>query len=89
MLKFTVASEKTGRPIGFWSSTVASLSTSSTLISLSIGYLLPLWDANRQTLADMIMATVCLPTSATVSDQGSQPPKTSQGQIGGSGPTHR
>ena len=26
-----------------------------------IGYLFPLWDAKRQTLADKIMATVCLP----------------------------
>ena len=26
-----------------------------------IGYLFPLWDAKRQTLADKIMTTVCLP----------------------------
>ena len=26
-----------------------------------IGFLLPLWDPKRQTLADKIMTTVCLP----------------------------
>jgi len=28
---------------------------------LCIGYLFPLWDAKRQTIADKIMTTVCLP----------------------------
>jgi len=26
-----------------------------------VGYLFPLWDAKRQTFADKIMTTVCLP----------------------------
>ena len=26
-----------------------------------VGYLFPLWDAKRQTLADKMMSTVCLP----------------------------
>jgi hypothetical protein len=29
-----------------------------------IGYLFPLWDAKRQTIADKIMTTVCLPLEA-------------------------
>ena len=32
-----------------------------------IGYLFPLWDAKRQTLADKMMATVCLPLDRTAS----------------------
>jgi len=27
----------------------------------NIGYLFPLWDAKRQTIADKIMSTVCFP----------------------------
>ena len=30
-----------------------------------VGYLFPLWDAKRQTLADKMLATVCLPLSPT------------------------
>jgi hypothetical protein len=26
-----------------------------------VGYLFPLWDAKRQTIADKIMSTICLP----------------------------
>jgi hypothetical protein len=26
-----------------------------------IGYLFPLWDAKRQTIADKIMGTICVP----------------------------
>jgi hypothetical protein len=32
------------------------------LITLGIGFLFPLWDPKRQTLADKIMSTVCLPS---------------------------
>jgi RDD family len=34
-------------------------------IICNIGYLFPLWDAKRQTLADKIMTTVCLPIEQT------------------------
>jgi hypothetical protein len=33
-----------------------------------LGYLFPLWTAKRQTLADKIMATVCLPLEQKAPD---------------------
>jgi hypothetical protein len=36
-------------------------------VILHIGYLFPLWTAKRQTLADKMMATVCLPLDRTAS----------------------
>jgi DNA-binding beta-propeller fold protein YncE len=62
VLKFTVVSEKTGQPIGFGRSVVRELAHIVDWIIFYIGYLFPLWDARRRTLADMIMSTVCLAT---------------------------
>jgi uncharacterized RDD family membrane protein YckC len=64
VLKFKVVSEKTGQPIGFGLSIVRQLAHIVDAIICYIGYLFPLWDAKRQTLADKIMSTVCLPTAA-------------------------
>jgi uncharacterized RDD family membrane protein YckC len=61
VLKFRVVSEKTGQPIGFASSVVRQLAHITDTLTGSIGYLFPLWDAKRQTLADKIMTTVCVP----------------------------
>ena len=61
VLKFKVVSEKTGQPIGFGLSIVRQLAHIVDAIICYIGYLFPLWDAKRQTLADKIMTTVCLP----------------------------
>ena len=61
VLKFKVVSEKTGQPIGFGLSIVRQLRHVVDAIICYIGYLFPLWDAKRQTLADKIMTTVCLP----------------------------
>lgn len=61
VLKFAVVSERTGRPIGFWPSLGRQLAHLLDTVFCSIGYLWPLWDAKRQTFADKIMATVCLP----------------------------
>lgn len=61
ILKFKVVSEKTGQPIGFGLSIVRQLAHIVDGIICYIGYLFPLWDAKRQTLADKIMTTVCLP----------------------------
>jgi RDD family len=60
-LKFEVVSEKTGKPIGFGLSVLRQVAHLIDASVLCIGYVLPLWDAKRQTLADKIMATVCLP----------------------------
>lgn len=61
VLKFKVVSETTGQPIGFGLSIVRQLAHFVDAIICYIGYLFPLWDAKRQTLADKIMTTVCLP----------------------------
>lgn len=63
VLKFKVVSEKTGQPIGFGLSVVRQIAHFVDAIICYIGYLFPLWDAKRQTLADKIMTTVCLPTT--------------------------
>ena len=61
IMKFKVVSEKTGQPIGVGLSIVRQLAHVVDAIICYIGYLFPLWDAKRQTLADKIMTTVCLP----------------------------
>jgi uncharacterized RDD family membrane protein YckC len=60
-LKFKVVSEKTGQPLGFGMSVVRQLAHFVDAVICYIGFLFPLWDAKRQTLADKIMTTVCLP----------------------------
>jgi uncharacterized RDD family membrane protein YckC len=61
VMKFKVVSETTGQPIGFGMSVVRFLAHFVDTIICYIGFLFPLWDAKRQTLADKIMTTVCLP----------------------------
>jgi uncharacterized RDD family membrane protein YckC len=61
LLKFKVVSENTGEPIGFGMSVLRQIAHGVDAAILHIGYLFPLWTAKRQTLADKIMATVCLP----------------------------
>ena len=61
MLKFKVVSEKTGQPIGFGMSLVRQLAHIVDAAICYIGYLFPLWDAKRQTIADKLINTVCLP----------------------------
>jgi uncharacterized RDD family membrane protein YckC len=61
IMKFKVVSEKTGQPLGFGLSIVRQLAHLVDSFLCGIGYLFPLWDGKRQTLADKIMTTVCLP----------------------------
>ena len=61
VMKFKVVSEKTWQPIGFGMSVVRQIAHIVDSIICYIGYLFPLWDNKRQTLADKIMTTVCLP----------------------------
>jgi uncharacterized RDD family membrane protein YckC len=61
IMKFKVVSEKTGQPIGFGLSIVRQLAHSIDSAICYIGFLFPLWDAKRQTIADKIMSTICLP----------------------------
>lgn len=62
-LKFKVVSENTGQPIGFGMSVIRQLMHVVDQVVFFIGYLNPLWDPKRQTLADKIMRTVCLPSA--------------------------
>ncbi len=61
ILKFKVVSEVTGEPLGFGMSVVRQLAHFVDAIICYVGFLFPLWDSKRQTLADKIMTTVCLP----------------------------
>jgi uncharacterized RDD family membrane protein YckC len=61
VLKFKVVSEKTWQPIGFGLSIVRQIAHVVDAIPCYIGYLWPLWDPKRQTFADKIMSTVCIP----------------------------
>ena len=69
VLKFKVVSENTGEPIGFGMSVLRQIVHVIDIAIFYIGYLFPLWTAKRQTLADKIMATVCLPLEQSA-DQG-------------------
>jgi len=60
VLHFKVISEKTGAPIGFGRSIARQLAHVVDALICYVGYLFPLWDAKRQTLADRIMGTVCV-----------------------------
>lgn len=68
VMKFKVVSENTGQPLGFGMSVVRQITHLVDTIICCIGYLFPLWDAKRQTVADKIMSTVCLPLERTVPD---------------------
>ena len=61
IMKFKVVSEATGQPIGFGMSIVRQIAHFIDGAICYIGYLFPLWDAKRQTIADKIIKTVCLP----------------------------
>jgi uncharacterized RDD family membrane protein YckC len=65
MTRIRVVGEATGRPIGFTRSVVRQLVHVVDLLCCGIGYLLPLLDAKRQTLADKLMSTVCLPNRSS------------------------
>jgi uncharacterized RDD family membrane protein YckC len=68
LLKFKVVSENTGQPLGFGMSVVRQIAHLVDMIIGCIGYLFPLWDAKRQTVADKMMSTVCLPLQRTAPD---------------------
>jgi uncharacterized RDD family membrane protein YckC len=65
VLGFRVVSENTGEPIGFGLSLLRVIAHAIDSAIFYIGYLFPLWDAKCQTLADKMLATVCLPLNST------------------------
>jgi uncharacterized RDD family membrane protein YckC len=60
-LKIKLVSEDTGQPIGTLNAFLRDLAHIVDGAICDIGYLFPLWDAKRQTIADKIMKTVVIP----------------------------
>jgi len=75
VMKFKVISEKTGQPIGFGLSIVRQLAHIIDGAICYIGYLFPLWDAKRQTIADKIMSTICVPAEQATLNPQPLPPQ--------------
>ncbi len=65
VMKFMVVSERTWQPVGFGVSLIRQLAHVLDVLICYLGYLFPIWDAKRQTFADKIMSTVCVPASAS------------------------
>ena len=79
-MKFKVISEKTGQPIGFGLSIVRQIAHVVDSLVCYIGWLFPLWDAKRQTLADKIMSTICVPAEQAALNPQPLPPQPPQQQ---------
>ena len=62
-LNIRLVSEESGQPIGMLMAFVRDICHIVDSIICYIGYLFPLWDAKRQTLADKIMKTVVIPAA--------------------------
>lgn len=60
-LNIKLISEETGQPIGMLMAFLRDICHFVDSIICLVGYLFPLWDAKRQTLADKIMKTVVVP----------------------------
>lgn len=61
VLGIKVLSETTGQPIGFGMSVVRQIAHFLDAVICYIGFLLPLFTAKRQTIADMLVKTVVVP----------------------------
>jgi uncharacterized RDD family membrane protein YckC len=60
-LNLCLVSDETGQPIGMLMAFVRDICHIVDSIICYVGYLFPLWDAKRQTLADKIVRTVVIP----------------------------
>jgi len=61
VLNLRLVSEETGQPIGMAMAFVRDLCHFIDGVICYVGFLFPLWDAKRQTIADKIMRTVVIP----------------------------
>jgi len=61
VLNIRLVSEETGQPIGMLMAFVRDICHIVDAIICYVGFLFPLWDAKRQTLADKIVRTVVVP----------------------------
>jgi uncharacterized RDD family membrane protein YckC len=62
---FGLIREATGRPMGLWRAIVRELAHAFDYLILGIGFLMPLWDAKGQTVADKMMKTMAVDMTAT------------------------
>ncbi len=62
VLNMSLIGEQTGQPIGPGKAFLRDICHFVDSVICYIGYLFPLWDAKRQTLADKIMQTVVIPS---------------------------
>jgi uncharacterized RDD family membrane protein YckC len=60
VLNIRLVSDETGQPIGMLMAFVRDICHLVDSIICYVGYLFPLWDAKRQTLADKIVKTVVI-----------------------------
>ncbi|HYK70714.1 MAG TPA: RDD family protein [Streptosporangiaceae bacterium] len=60
-LNLKLVSEQTGRPIGALMAFVRDICHFVDGVICYVGFLFPLWDAKRQTIADKIVGTVVIP----------------------------
>lgn len=58
--KTRLVSEATGQPVGFGMAVLRQLAHFVDAIICFVGYLFPLWDAKKQTIADKIMKTLVI-----------------------------
>ena len=63
LLNLRLVSEETGQPIGMLMAFVRDICHILDSVICFIGYLFPLWDSKRQTIADKIVKTVVIPAS--------------------------
>jgi uncharacterized RDD family membrane protein YckC len=75
VMKFRVISEKTGQPIGFGASIIRQIAHVVDSLVCYVGWLFPLWDAKRQTLADKMMSTICVPAQQATLNPQPLPPQ--------------
>lgn len=68
-----LVSEATGRPIGMGMAFVRQLAHIIDSLICYIGWLFPLWDAKRQTIADKIMSTIVIDEGTGGTSQPQQP----------------
>ena len=63
LLNLRLVSEETGQPIGMLMAFVRDICHIIDSVICFIGYLFPLWDSKRQTIADKIVKTVVIPAT--------------------------
>lgn len=63
VLGMMLVSEETGQPIGTLNAFLRDICHVVDSIICYVGYLFPLWDPKRQTIADKIMKTVVIPAN--------------------------